>query len=168
MEIATIYAIISGGVVLCLIVLYFRGYLKQLLRKISLQGARYLVYPQLVRRHRYIGPWSPGNLGLHLLYFTIIAICVGFRASSFQKAGLRAANLSLIHMIPHVIGSDLSFLADILWLPLGIFQLLHRSTALISLLLLLFHVLVTIALRMPFQLSVSKNLWGLTVSSRAP
>jgi hypothetical protein len=86
MEIATIYAIISGGVVLCLIVLYFRGYLKQLLRTISLQGARYLVYPQLVRRHRYIGPWSLGNLGLHLLYFTIIAICVRFRASSFQKS----------------------------------------------------------------------------------
>ena len=159
------YAIIISGVVFSLIILYFRSHLKSFLKKMSLQIARYFVYPQLVRRHQYLDPWSPGEIILHVLYIAINAFCIGFRASSFRKAGLRAANLSLINMTPLFIDPDLSFLADIFWFSLSTFKCLHQSAAVMSILLLLLHVLVSVASRESFSLSVDKNMWRVIVSS---
>jgi hypothetical protein len=87
------------------------------------------------------------------------AFCIGFKVADIQSAGLRAANLSLINMIPLFAGPHLSYLADILGVPLRAYRRIHRAGGMMSFFLLIFHVLTVIATRTAFPLRVTENTW---------
>jgi hypothetical protein len=164
MEITQLYAIAAGGILLFLILVNFRPYIEAFLRAVSLQASKYLTYPQIIHRHQYFGPWSRADVIFRLFYITVNTFCVGFRVPDVSTAGLRAANLSLINMVPNFAGPHLSFVADILGVPLSTYQQIHRSSGIMSVSLVLFHVLTIIGSRNPFPLQVAENLWGLIVS----
>lgn len=164
MEITQLYAIAVGGILLLLMLINFRPYIEAFLRAVSLPASKHLIYPQIIHRHRYFGPWSRADVIIQLVYITVNTFCVVFRVPDVSMAGLRAANLSLINMVPNFAGSHLSFLADILGVPLSTYQQIHRSSGIMSVLLLLFHVLTILGCRTPFPLQVAENLWGLIVS----
>jgi hypothetical protein len=92
--------------------------------------------------------------------------CIGFKAPSIYTASLRAADLSLINLIPAVAGPHLSFLADIFGLSLTTYRRVHRSFGIMSCFLLSLHVFTMIANRTQFPLHLAENLWGLIVSTR--
>lgn len=39
---------------------------------------KHIIYPYILRRHRYIGPWTRGGVIIHLFYITVILFCTSF------------------------------------------------------------------------------------------
>lgn len=164
MEITQIYGIAIGGVLVLLVLLNLRPHLEAFLEAVSLLVSKHLTYPRIVDRHRYFGPWSRADVVLPLFYTTANIFCVSFRAPSMLTAGLRAADLSLINMVLNFAGFHLCLLADILGVSLSTYKRIHRSSGIMSVSLLLFHILTIVWSRNPFPLQVVENLWGLIVS----
>ena len=163
MEIIQAYATAVGGVFSIYFVIAILPFLMPFIEKISLLAFKYLIYPQFLRRHRLLGPWTPADILIQLVYIAINVFCFSFRVSSISNAGLRAGDLSLINMIPLFLGPHLSFLAGLFGVSLDTYRLVHRSAGVMSVMLLLFHVLTVVAGRTAFPLSELANLYGLIV-----
>ena len=164
MEVTQVYAIAAAALFLCLSIFRIRRYIQSFLKTAHLQASQHLIYPQLIYRQPYVGPWSRADVLLQLSYIAINVFCIAFKASSIRVASLRAADLTLINIIVVFAGPHLSFLADILGLSLTSFRRLHRSFGLMSCFLLSFHVFTMIGLRVSFPLRQAENLWGVIVS----
>jgi hypothetical protein len=85
------------------------------------------------------------------------AFCIGFKVVDIKSAGLRAANLSLINMIPLFASSYLSYLADILGVSLRVYRRIHRAGGIMLFFLFIFYVLTVIVTRTAFPLHVIEN-----------
>ena len=162
MDITEVYATAAGGLFFTFILINF--ILPTVREKISLFISKHLIYPYFLRRHRLLGPWTRSGVLLQSAYIAINAFCLSFRVSTFSKAGLRAANLSLANMVPLFAGPHLSILADMLGFRLGIYRQIHRSAGLISFALLLFHLLVVALQRTSFSLKIPAQFYGMIVS----
>lgn len=141
------YALAAGSIFFCLFLFGIRRYIRSFPKTVYLQASQYLIYPQLIYRHRFLGPWSWADVLLQLSYIGVNIFCTGFNAPSVHAASLRAADLSLINLIPAFAGPHLSFLADILGLSLTTYRRVHRSFGVTSCFLLGFHVFTIIASR---------------------
>ncbi len=161
MDITQAYAIGLGGLLFLLILMNFRQWLLLGWNKVVPLSLKYFVYPQI--RHRLTGAWHPAGVIAGLLYSGVNVFCVCFKVRSVWVAGLRAANLSLINMIPLMAGPHLSFPADLLGVTLRTYRRFHRSLGLMSSVLLGFHVLTVLVEKKPFPLQISENLFGLIV-----
>jgi len=166
MNITQVYAVAAGSFFLCLVLFRIRHYVNSFLKAVHLQASQYLIYPQLIHRQRYLDPWSWADGLLQLSYIAVNMFCIGFKAPSIYTASLRAADLSLINLIPAVAGPHLSFLADIFGLSLTTYRRVHRSFGIMSSFLLSLHVFTMIANRTHFPLHLAENLWGLIVSTQ--
>jgi hypothetical protein len=164
MEITLAFGIAVGGIFLSLALFKIRHRIRQFLEAFWLWTNKHFVYPQLLRRHRYLGPWSRADALLQSVYFGVIVFCLIYKVSSISKAGLRAANLSLINLIPLLSGPSFNVLADLLGISLSKFRRFHRLAGVMSFVLLAFHVITVAVSRTSFSLHVSENLWGLIVS----
>jgi hypothetical protein len=165
-QVAQIYAVSLGASFGCLLLIRFLPCLQTWLalgRRLALQ---HLVFPQLLRRHRHLGPWSPADVLVHVCYVAVNAFCLGFKVASLGEAGARAAQLSLVNMAPAFAGPHLGFLADILGVSQCTFRRMHRSAGAASVLLLAVHVATIAASQTPFQLHVAQNMWALVVCCR--
>ena len=164
MEITKIYAILVGGCFLARMVYRFQV---TLLRSwnVAVSFMEHLRYRQLIDRHQHVGPWSYFDLAVHVLFVFINAFCTfPFFRSSLTSAGLRAARLSLINIIPVLAGLNMSILADLLAMPMSLNRQLHRSAAMMSIVLVLFHVAVELFRKdISFPLHEAKNLFSLVV-----
>ena len=101
-----------------------------------------LAYTFILRRHRWIGPWTVGAFILQVSYITANLTCIVFPVSSLADAGLRAGRLSLINMIPLFLGPHLGFLADFFGLPVRAFHKVHCSCGTMATGLMAFHAAV--------------------------
>lgn len=124
--------------------------------------SKYLIYPHLLRRHRFLGPWTPVIILTHLIYITVNMFCLSYRTPSFLEAATRAGTLSLVNSFLPFAGPHLSFFADLTGLSISGYKLIHRSTGLVSFSLALFHVFGMLKSQ-PFLLSIPGNLFGLVV-----
>jgi hypothetical protein len=124
---------------------------------------QHLVFPQLLYRNRYLGPWSRADVLMQSCYIAANAFCLGFKAVSLSEAGIRAAHLSLINIAPAFAGPHFSFLADILGVSLHTFRSFHRAAGVLSVMLLAFHVATVMAAQTPFPLHVAKNMGAVVV-----
>jgi hypothetical protein len=168
MDIILGYAIALGGVLLIPVLINILPWLLYLTfstPSFVQQALRYLKYPYLVRRHRFVGPWTCADIIIQLVYIAGNSFCLGFRVSNIAKAGVRAGNLSLINMIPLFLGPHLGFLADILGISLSTFQLIHRSARMMSCSLVLFHLLTMLVSNTSFPLRGIVNLSAVVVST---
>ena len=163
MEITELYATAAGGVFLAFIVLNFVPYLKQLEEPVRLFIAQHLTYPFLIRRHRFLGPWTRAVVLAQSVYTASNLFCICFRVKGLSEAGDRAGTLSLINMIPVFAGPHLSFLADVLGVSLTTYRLIHRSASLMTYSLVVFHVFAVVVHRPLFSLAVAQNRFGLIV-----
>jgi hypothetical protein len=167
MDVTLGYAIAAGGV---LFIPVFIHLLPRLSYLISFAPPRlrwmlkYLIYLYLVRRHRFLGPWTLADVIIQLVYIGGNSFCLSFRVSSIAMAGVRAGNLLLINLVALFLGLHLSFLADTLGVSLSTFRHIHRSAGLMALGLVLFHAIVIITSPAAFALSGAKNLSALVVS----
>ncbi|KAF2672904.1 cell surface metalloreductase [Microthyrium microscopicum] len=165
MDVTQAYAIAAGCGLFCLLLFRTRHLMKSLLKTVELRTSQFLIYPQLVRRHRYLGPWSWAGLLVPAGYIAVNMFCVGFKASSLRVASLRAADLALINLIPAFASLHLNFPADVLGLTLKTYRRFHRVLGAMSCCLLAFHVFTSLASRTPFPLDQMENLWGLIGAS---
>lgn len=165
MEITLAFGIAVGGVFLSLTLFMLRHHIRQFMEAFLLWTNKHFVYPQLLRRHRYLGPWSRADVLLQSVYFAVIVFCLRYKVSSISKAGLRAANLSLINLVPLLSGPSFNVLADLLDISLSMFRRLHRLAEVMSFVLLIFHVVTAVASQDSFPLHILENLWGVIVSS---
>ena len=168
MDITQKYAAAAGGVFFMFIVINLLPHITPLIRHISLLTSKYLTYPYLIHRHRFLGPWSPADGLVQLVYLTGNIFCFSFRVSTISEAGLRAGTLSLINTIPLFAGPHLGFLADLLGVSLRTYRHVHRSAGLMSFALILFHVLVVVFSRASFPLDLPQNRSGLIVRLHIP
>jgi hypothetical protein len=159
-----IYAIVLGGVFSACILISLRSRFKQSYDGLRRMARQYLIYPYLVQRHRFLGPWSRAAILCQLCIVAVNAFCVGFKASSIQDASRRAARLALLNLVPAYSSAHLSFLADICGISLQTVKDFHRCIGVVVLPLLAFHIIVTLAVQIPFSLRVATDLWGLIVS----
>jgi hypothetical protein len=166
MDSTQIYAIGVGAVFVSLILVnkFISSCVKPkpFMKTISVLARRYFAYPELIRRHRYLGPWSPADVVMQLSYVAVNVFCL--KTTSVQMAGLRAGTLSLVNMIPLLASLHISFIADILGIRLASYQRIHRLAGIMSSFLLVLHVLTVFTSRTAFPLHVVENLWGLIVS----
>jgi len=164
MEITQIYAIVAGGVFLLLMFMKGFPFIQQVLQSLNITISRHLTYPLIVRRHRLLGPWSPADVLLQLLYISLNVFCVTFRVTSFDEAGDRAGTLSIINMAPLFFGLHLSFLADLLGLSLSNYRRIHRSVGMMSFALVALHTFAAVHHDPTYSLRVPGNLYLLIVS----
>lgn len=164
MEITLAFAIAGGGILLSLALFKLRHRIRRFLKGFSFWTYKHFVYPQFLHRHRFFGPWSRADVLLQSIYIAGNVLCVAVKVSSVSEAGLRAANLSLINLIPLFSGPSFNVLTDLLGVSLGIFRRFHRSAGVMILALLAFHIITVMASHPSFSLHVSENLWGVIVS----
>jgi hypothetical protein len=165
MDTTQVYAIAAGSFFLCLLLFNGRRYIRPFLKVINLQVSQYLIYPQLIHRHQYLGLWSRADVLFVSSYIALNMFGIGYKSPSIYAASLRAADFSLINLVPAVAGPHLSFLADILGVSLTTYRRIHRSFGIMSCFLVGLHVLIMIANKVPFPLHQVENLWGLIVSA---
>ena len=164
MEPTEAYSFGLGALSLVFMFINFRPYFTRILEIGHVWTSEWLIFPQLLDRHPLVGPWSALDVAVQVVYTGANLFCIWFQATSAGVRGLRAAKLSLINMVPLLAGPHLSFLADLLGIPLRTFRNFHGSAGCMSFVLLCFHALTVVFTRVPFSLHVDKNRFGLIVS----
>ena len=160
----SIYAIAAGGVVVVLIIIKSLVSVEQVLCALALLVAKHFTYPYFVRRHHLLGPWSRADVFLQMIYFTINMFCMTFGVTSVKEAGARAGTLAMVNMSPSFFGFHLSFLADLLGIPLSNYRRIHRMTGWMSFVLCLVHALSVIHGDPSYLHDMRRNLHPVIVS----
>ena len=167
MEVPPIYAIALGGICLALFLIQTRYFLAHWTESISVFFSGYLVLPDLIRRHRILGPWSRAGVLLHLSYIAVNIALVFLHTESLVDSGRRASELALINNIFPLSAAHLSFLAGLLGISWRSCRKIHRATGWMTVALLSFHIIAELqAQTLRFPLSETGNL--LTVVVRYP
>ena len=126
---------------------------------------KYLIFANLLDRHRFLGPWTRAGVLVHVLYITVNLFCLVFRVSEVSQAGLRAGSLSLINMIPLFAGPHLSFLADLLGISITTYRNIHRSGGIASIVLGLCHIVLSAVGGKGLSVKTRKGLFNVLVST---
>lgn len=171
MDLIYIYGIVVGGIFLSLMVLTGIPHIVHIIRYVSSGISRHMMYRYPLRRHRLAGPWSRAGILLQSMYIAANLTCtltrvsgVGPRISTLSEAGLRAGELCIVNLIVVMVGSHLSLLADLLGVNLSTIRQVHRSSALMTVVLASFHTMVSISSRAAFDLGQPENLFAVVVS----
>jgi len=122
MDITQKYAAAAGSVFFIFILVNLLPHITPLIGHVSLLASKYLTYPHPIHRYSFLGPWSPADGLVQLIYLTANVFCFSFRVSTISEAGLRAGTLSVINTIPLFAGPHLSFLADQLGVSLRTYR----------------------------------------------
>lgn len=161
MDITQAYAIAAGGIFLILFLINCLPTVLQLTRLV-LYTVKHHMYPYVLSRHRFLGPWTRASVLFQLVYITLNVVCITLQVSTVRQAGLRAGTLSLINMVPLFAGLHYGFLADLFGISLDVYRRIHRSAGLMSFFLALFHAFTSyssLAKAHRFELILSTYRW---------
>jgi hypothetical protein len=164
MELTRVYSIIIGAVFVLLVL--YRTILN-LFRALQLHTLhfvlKHLVYAVVLRRRRFLGPWTRWYLILQFLYWGITLSCVSIGVKTLAQAGARAGTLGVILLVPLFFGGHLSFAADLLGMPLLAYRQVHGSIGTSVFVLSLFHALVNVITGPGLSFQNNLQLYGLIV-----
>ena len=142
MDAPQFYAIAAGGSIVLLFFINSATHLTRFLGPCRTLIQKYFLLLTLVRRHRFFGPWTFAQVSFQLIYLIANIFCASFGVSTAKEAGVRAAHLSLINMMPTYFEFHLSFICDLLRVSLTTYRLFHAFTGIMSVLFELLHVLI--------------------------
>lgn len=145
MDITQIYAITTGAIFGLVLMIRAVPFFVRFFRPYSVLLIKHFLYPHVLRRHRFFGPYTRAQVLLHLLYRAVNIFCSIFGVSSIKELGTRTGTLSLINMIPSYFGCHLSFASDMLGLSIINYRRIRASTGAMSVFLGLFHAVVSVA-----------------------
>ncbi|ETN44457.1 uncharacterized protein HMPREF1541_10638 [Cyphellophora europaea CBS 101466] len=172
MDLNYIYAIVVGSVFFSFMILAGMPHAVRIIRYVSSVMSKHMVHRYTLQRHRLAGPWSRAGIVLQTTYIATNLTCIVVRVSSAKphistlpRAGLRAGQLCIVNLIVVFVASHLSLLADLLGVNLGTVRQVHRSAAVMAVVLALFHTTVAIALRASFDLDLPENLFAVIGAS---
>lgn len=113
--------------------------------------ARHCLYPYVLSRHRWIGPWTRAALMRKSIYIagnTVALLLVSdVRKSLAHNAGV----LALVNMVPLFLSLHHSAGADLLHLTLSTYRALHGEVALVTTCLIVLHVSVSLKHEAPLS-----------------
>ena len=132
----------AGGCIALLLIIRIVIRVRWLFRPGDILLRKYFLYPLLLRRHRLLGPWTRAGVIYQIIYLTANIFCICFKVSTASDMAKRAANLSLINMVPAYFSLYLSFVCTLLGVQLPKYRIFHRSIGTISVLLGLLHTTV--------------------------
>ena len=118
MNITQIYAITAGAIFGLMLMMRAASSFVRFFRLYSLLLVKHLLYPRVLRRYRFLGPWTRAHVFLHFLSLAVNIFCSTFGVPTVKELGNRTGTLSLINMIPAYFGYHLSFVSDILGLSI--------------------------------------------------
>lgn len=163
MDPAQIYGIVAGG--MFFVLLLYRMYTRisrWIQNRTIFYIFRYLIYPTLCRRRRFLEPITRWQSLLTLIYWLSTAVCNLVGVRTLPQAGSRAGVLSVLHLIPLLFTSRLSFAADLFGLSLKTYFQLHGSLGLMATLQGLIHILIYVT-HNTFRISDPLQFYGLLV-----
>ncbi|KAJ5461026.1 uncharacterized protein N7458_002578 [Penicillium daleae] len=140
MDALVIYAMIAGGILLSLVFIRLLRSLAQWKTPVLVFIYRHIIYPYVISRHTFWGPWSRVGVFAHLIYVTVNAVLILFRGNSLEEIGRRAGSLSLINMILLLGAGHLSYAADLLGVSLTAYRKIHRAFGWMTMVLVVLHV----------------------------
>lgn len=141
MDAVNIYGIAIGGILLLLTVARLRPALSNLARVLSILMSKYLVYPYILNRHRWFGPWTCAGIIQCLVYGAVNCVVILYNVHTYDEASVRAGRLALVNMTVLFMAPHLSVLADILGISLEACQWIHRAAGWMTCALVTTHVL---------------------------
>ena len=122
-----IYAVAAGSALV--LVLTFRlsaSLVRPLHSSLFPLGARSVVLPYFLRRHRFLGPITYPQLVVSLLYLALNIFFNTFRIHDAHAASHRAAVLALVNLPLPFLASQLSFAADLVGIRIDKYSYVHR------------------------------------------
>lgn len=138
--------------------------ISRLTNLLSLWGLKHVIYPCLVGQPSVLSSWSRSDALLLAAYVAANLTCIFVDLPTVEKAGARAGTLALINMILLYLGPCLSFIADMLHIPLRAHRRLHACAGHIVWILTLFHAIIAVAAQGNLSLDQTRNIWPLIVS----
>ncbi|KAL3430339.1 hypothetical protein BDV09DRAFT_189338 [Aspergillus tetrazonus] len=148
MDVPANYAVAAGGILLATVLIRM---LPPFISWIQAQTTKCLnyPYPYLIRRRRFVGPWTWASFFCHMLYLSGNLVALASQTSSLGQLGLRAGKLSLVNMTVLFAGSLLGSLG----MSLPACRRIHRAAAWMSGLILTCHVVMAVAFHNPFAIT---------------
>ncbi|UNI15347.1 hypothetical protein JDV02_001887 [Purpureocillium takamizusanense] len=134
------YSLAICAVAFLLACIHFRSELKHFRNLVRVPVLKYLVYRPAFGQ-RILIDWSRADVLALLAYLGVTIFCVYFKSSDLAAAGLRAASLSLIHMVLLFASPSLDAVSNALGLRWRPVRRLHATVAVMASLLLVFHVI---------------------------
>ncbi|KAJ5276525.1 uncharacterized protein N7525_002882 [Penicillium rubens] len=144
MDPLVIYAITAGGIFAVLLLIRTISLLAGCGHLFSLIVSQHLTLPFVIRRHRFLGPWTRAGVFLHLSYAAINIFLLFFRIKSLTGAGRRAGELALVNLIFPLSTIHLAYLADLLGIKWNSCRKIHRATGWMAVALLSFHIIAAV------------------------
>ena len=92
METVLVYAICIASVFATFLLFTFRLHILQFVKYVVLLLCKVLTYPQILRRHSLLGPWTPVGFIVYTAYIATNVYCLEFWKLTGVKVGLRASN----------------------------------------------------------------------------
>lgn len=134
------------------------------LQSLAIIISKYFIYPFIVRRRHLLGPWSPVDVFLQLLYIALNTFYSTFRVTPFNEARDIAGILFVINMAPILFDLHLSFLADLLNLSLSNYRRIYRFAGIMSSALVALQLFAAVHDDLTYSLRVRGNLYLIIVS----
>ncbi|KAI9799073.1 MAG: hypothetical protein M1833_004267 [Piccolia ochrophora] len=164
MENVNVYAAVSAALIASWIALRAMKYLIYLIRlSLTFATLKYLIYPQLYRRRRFCGTVTPFELLAVIAYLVANVICILVGTPSQPQISARAGVLSVINIIPLLMGGNLSRIADWMGVTLRTHAGVHRWVGRTAFAHTLLHTIITV--RRSFSLKNPVHLSGVTAST---
>ncbi|KAE8130661.1 hypothetical protein BDV38DRAFT_289436 [Aspergillus pseudotamarii] len=162
MDPLAIYAITAGGIFAVLFLVRALSLLASCGHLFSLVVSQHLTLPFVIRRHRFLGPWTRAGVFIHLSYAAINVFLVSFRITSLTGAGRRAGELALVNLVFPLSTIHLAYLADLLGIKWNSCRKIHRATGWIAVALLSFHIVTVVQGQgFTFPLRKQQNLFAM-------
>lgn len=105
--------------------------------------------------------WS--TVAWQLLLISSNALLIFFRMTDIESAARKAGEVAILDMAVFYLGPHLSFLADLLGLPLATMKSIHRGMTLPFIMNVMFHLVVLRPSRPVFTIPFPKELYGVIV-----
>lgn len=164
MNITQIYVITTGAIFGLILIIRAASSFLRFFRPYSVLLVKYLLYPRVLRRHRFLELQTRAYVFLYLLYLAVNKFYSTFRVSTIKELGNRTETISLINVIPAYFSYYLSFISDILGLSILDYRRIYTSSGAISVFLGLFHAIINVASVINLKLfSVSGQLFEFIV-----
>lgn len=150
MDVLQWYASVVGCIVFIVICAGFVDALR-ILGVIQVLFARHCLYPYILDRHRWIGPWTRAAFLRKSIFIAGNTVALLLASDTRKSLAHNAGVLALINMMPLFLSLHHSAGADLLHLTLSTYRALHRETALVTTCLVSVHVGVMCFNETPFS-----------------
>lgn len=162
-----VYSVSLCSVFVALFLYHFRSEIVWFKDVVKVPLLSHLMYRPVIRAQR-IRHWSRADIVALMAWLGVIGFCLAFKSKDVASVGIRAARLSILHMVPLYAAPHLDPLSDLFGLSWRQVHRLHASFGLMAASLLVVHLIVIQSASQSFPLQKPENIWAVIVSALLP